>query len=207
MKLRTRAHSLPAPGFSLVELMIVVAMIAVLAAIGLPNLVGYMRQAKVRGAMQQVAGELQTARNKAIVKNTNEGVVFAVIDANTYRFIIQDIPASPPPSPEPLKSVGAIQELPTGVTFVPAALPGIAFDHLGRACQFGEAGCPVGTSEEPTVAELCPTASDMRLCTDFTPGAYISEASGSFFVDMIENTTGLTRRVEVAPGGRVVTQR
>jgi prepilin-type N-terminal cleavage/methylation domain-containing protein len=206
MKLRTRAHSLPAPGFSLVELMIVVAMIAVLAAIGLPNLVGYMRQAKVRGAMQQVAGELQTARNKAIVKNTNEGVVFAVIDANTYRFIIQDIPASPPPSPEPLKSVGAIHELPTGVTFLPATLPGIAFDHLGRACKFGP-GCPVGSGEEPTQAELCPTASDLQLCTDFTPGSYISEGSGSFFVEMVENTTGLRRRVEVAPGGRVVTQR
>ena len=49
----------------MIELLVVVGLIVVMAAVGLPNLIGYMRQAKVRGAMQQVAGEMQTARNKA----------------------------------------------------------------------------------------------------------------------------------------------
>ena len=206
MKLRTRAHSLHPNGFSMIELMIVVGLIVVMAAVGLPNLVGYLRQAKVRGATQQVAGEIQTARNKAIVQNTNQGVVFAVMDADTYRFIIQDLPASPPPSPAPPKFLGPLHQLPSGVSFVPAAEAGIAFDHLGRACKFGQ-GCLVSSSEAPTQAELCPTPQDLAMCQDFNPGTYVSESAGTFRVEMIENATQLRRWVEITPGGRVVTQR
>ena len=49
--------------------------------------------------MQQVAGELQTARNKAIVKNANQGVVFAIMDADTYRFMQPDDPSTPANDP------------------------------------------------------------------------------------------------------------
>jgi prepilin-type N-terminal cleavage/methylation domain-containing protein len=195
MKLRTRAQSLPTPnGFSMVELMVVVALIVVMAAVGLPNLMGYLRQAKVRGAMQQVAGEMQAARNKAITKNTTSGVAFAVIDADTYRFFISDAPGS----------LGPIRQLPQGVTFVPAALPGFAFNPLGGACEYGP-GCLMPSP--PPTAVLCPTPDENRLCNDRSPGSYVSQVGGSFVVDMIENTTQLTRRIEVAPGGRVVTQR
>jgi type II secretory pathway pseudopilin PulG len=212
MKLRTRPHSLPGPGgpspaavgaggFSMVELMIVVGLIVVMAAVALPNIAGYLRQAKVRGAMQQVAGEMQTARNKAIVKNTNAGVAFAVLDADTYRFYVgdDDTPALPLGT-----ALGPIHQLPGGVTFVPAALPGFVFDRLGRACQYG-AGCPMAA--QPAPARLCPTGAELARCQDNAPGNYVSLQGGSFVVEVIENTTQLRRRVEVAPGGRVVTQR
>src|SRR5262245_307030 len=198
MKLRTRADSLPAPdrGFSLIELLVVVALIAVMAAVGLPNLVGYLRQAKVRGAMQQVAGEMQAARNKAIVKNTNAGVACAIIDADTYRFFVADTPTT----------LGPIRQLPQGVTFVAGTLPGFAFTRLGSTCEYGTQACPYKTVTGPTLAELCPTPHDDALCQDHVKDNYVTESSGTFFVEMIENTTGTKRRVEVGPGGRVVTQ-
>ena len=199
MKLRTRADSLPvsSAGFSMVELMIVVALIVVMAAVGLPNLMGYLRQAKVRGAMQQVAGELQAARNKAIAKNTNSGVAFAIIDADTYRFYVSDVTGP---------SLGPIQQLPAGVTFTAGTLPGFAFTSLGAPVAYGT---PPGITGAPAQATLCPTPSELRLCTDQAGGDYIRRdpATGIYRVELIENATQLTRWVEVAPGGRVVTQR
>ena len=63
-------------GFTLVELLVVVAIIAIMAAISLPFIVGYLRHYKIRGASQEVAKEIQAARGKAISKNVNFGVVF-----------------------------------------------------------------------------------------------------------------------------------
>jgi type II secretory pathway pseudopilin PulG len=185
----------------MIELLIVVALIVVMAAVGLPNLIGYLRQAKVRGAMQQVAGDMQTARNKAIVKNTNQGVAFAVLDADTYRFFVSDdVDVVPPIDPE--QPLGPIRQLPQGVTFLPAAQPGFAFNRLGAPCRYGATGC-LGN---PGLATLCPGGESS--CTDNNAGSYISvNADGSLQVVVIENTTQLRRWVQVGPGGRVVTQR
>jgi len=70
----SHANRRPEQGFSLVEMMIVVAIIMVMAAISLPSIGQYMRNYKIRGAAQNVASTLQSARGKAIATNTNAGV-------------------------------------------------------------------------------------------------------------------------------------
>jgi prepilin-type N-terminal cleavage/methylation domain-containing protein len=200
--MRERTGQLPssgASGFSMIELLVVIGLIVVMSAVAVPNIIGYLRNARVRGAMTQVAGEIQTARNKAIVKNTNLGVAFAVIDSDTYRFFVEDDPPG-------ASGLGPLRNLPDGVFFVPAALPGFAFDRLGRACQYGGAGCPV--AGPPAMATLCPTPGELSRCTNATPGSYVQlAANGSLVVTMRDNVTQLTRTVQVAPGGRVLSQR
>ena len=86
----------PDRGFSLVEMLIVVAIVAIMAAVAFPNIAQYTRNYRIKGAAQQVAGELQAARSKAIMTNTNNGVSFVVVDRDSYRFVQEDLLAAEP---------------------------------------------------------------------------------------------------------------
>ena len=74
MRLRFRTKS--TAGFTLIEILVVVAIMAIMTAVALPAISRYFRNYKMRNAVQAVGGEVTTARNKAIMKNTNLGVVF-----------------------------------------------------------------------------------------------------------------------------------
>lgn len=200
------------PGFTMIEVVIVVGIIVLAAAVALPNIAGYLRHAKVRGATQQVAGEIQTARNKAIVKNVNPapnplggGVIFTVLDANTYRFtVIDDNLAETPPNPR--LGVAPLRDLPQGLRFVPATVgptTAIGFNQLGSQCLLGQTNC----AQLPTLALTCPDA-DPR-CADNNPGAYINfdVATRLATIQIRDDATQVMRWVQVVGGGKVMSQR
>lgn len=56
-------------GFTLVELMIAVAIVAILVAVGAPSFASFIDSNKVRTETQRVAGLLALARNHAVSKN------------------------------------------------------------------------------------------------------------------------------------------
>jgi prepilin-type N-terminal cleavage/methylation domain-containing protein len=204
MQIHTPQPALPHRdrGFSLVELLVVVIIIFITAAVALPNIIGYMRNYKVRGGAQQVASSITTARSKAIMRNVNTGVLFGVLDSNTFGYFIEDVdlplPGAPPPPPTEV-----VLDLPTNVFFMPAAAGAanaIRFDRLGRACNPGTANCsPTGG----VAAIPCPSADR---CDD-TPGSYVwNPAVGNPFVRIQDLRSGLYWDVTVAPGGRVRTK-
>ena len=69
------------------------------------------------GAAQEVAGELQSARSKAIMTNTNSGVSFVVVDKDSYRFVQEDLlpqsrpGGSPPAQASPSTPGGRVRRL------------------------------------------------------------------------------------------------
>ena len=195
----------PERGFSLVEMLIVVAIVAVMAAVALPNIGQYIRNYRIRGAAQAIAGELQAARSRAIMSNTNLGVSFVVLDRDTYRFLQEDVPAAS------VERFGPLRKLPTGVIFVPSGLtepgPTLRFRRLGGFCNpaalSGTCLAAVPVAERTTPAET------PMLDAGTIDGTYIGSdpaAVGTMEIRVRETSTGLERTVRIAPGGRVLPQ-
>jgi type II secretion system protein H len=71
-------------GFTLMELMVVIAIIAIIVGIATPSMMGYMRQRGVREAADQLAMDMQRAKMLAIARNANCAIV---IDAANNRYL------------------------------------------------------------------------------------------------------------------------
>jgi Tfp pilus assembly protein FimT len=199
----------------MIEILIVVAIIMAIAAVSLPAIGRFIRNYQIRGAANQVMGEIQSARNKAIMKNVNNGVVFIALSPTQYQWVIEDdqtpIGGYTTARPNPISGYqdcpltgggacvqsGRVQQLPTGIQFgttcpgFTAGAKAFRYNRLGTWCNPTGSGatapCPLGNIDVGTNV-LQNNAQGTTIC-------------------LTQSGTGLFRRVMVAPGGRVMQDR
>lgn len=71
-------------GFSLVEMLVVIAILGIMAAIGVPNLTNFVRKSRIENQIRRIYSDLMNARAMAMNKSMTHFVVFA---GNTYTII------------------------------------------------------------------------------------------------------------------------
>jgi prepilin-type N-terminal cleavage/methylation domain-containing protein len=82
-QVRRRCVEQPANGFTMLELMIAAACIAILAAAAVPTLSNYLRMVNLRQAVYQISGDLYTVRSEAVKIGANCSINFNTVN-KTY---------------------------------------------------------------------------------------------------------------------------
>ncbi len=77
--MRARAY----PGFTMIELMVVVAVIAVLAMIAAPSLKDFMLVQRLKGVNAQLVTDMQFARSEAVARSSKLWVNFGANETMT----------------------------------------------------------------------------------------------------------------------------
>ncbi len=73
-------------GFTLIELMMVIAIMVILSALAIPNMIGWRDASKLRSTVNSLRGDLQMARSWAIKQNVVVKTQFA---ANSYVIAVE----------------------------------------------------------------------------------------------------------------------
>ena len=219
MRRRTSLRFPSEGGFSLIELLVVLAIIAIMSAVLLPRLSDYIRMYRIRAAMQQVASDISAARMRAISKNVNLGVLFAIVANDRYQIVIEDDldpTAASPPYPTHWRTVAA--ESWTDLQSLPAQVGPVQF--LPYRIQFDSpANCPAvpggGTAPDTWGLRLgrLGGACGLNIAScggvpSSTPALtnYIDVNGSQAAVCLWQPDTNMRRWVSINSGGRVQSQ-
>jgi len=174
-------------GFTLVELVITIAILGILVGIGVPAYVGFLPKYRVDAAVKALAAEVNLARTTAIAANKVHHMVFDI--ANNQIILYQDDDNNWSTSNTIVKTVEMATDFPNvSLGYNPGALD-LAGSALAQPATFGSSSSPVKAT--------------------FYPNGLMAE-SGEFYLiptSQIGVSNDLMRAVEVAKAGQATLYR
>jgi prepilin-type N-terminal cleavage/methylation domain-containing protein len=194
-------------GLSMPELLVVIGIIGVIAAFGLPNVLAGIRSGRIRQAQSDLLSIVQKARNKAIATNTRQGVLFVIQDSTTYWIHVEDDASNRfvrttlnLGAPNALYSTR--YTLPTRVEFGANAadcsgIPGFAATQsVIRFDSFGARRIPL----------LSPSGSEpaASITGTVTSRIHAANSAGEAGLCIVDRQTGLRRSIQISSGGRIL---
>ena len=132
------------PGFTLIELLCVIAILGTLVALAIPSMSGFKRAYDLRSSVENIAGQLQLAREKAIATGATQVIHMAADSLGTdYHVHTGGV-------------VGTGWKLPKGITYdwVSGTASGYAFLSSGRCAPSGMVIVKDGRGFRDTVSVL-----------------------------------------------------
>lgn len=144
-------------GFTLIELMVVVALAAILIAVVVPSFSSFLGKRRIEGIASELTTDLQYARSEAVARNANVSMTFGTncyvihLSSATSASCTQAGGASVTPSTALMKSVEVASGTPVSVTRG-ASLGLFTFEPV-----LGSAANDVGAS--PGIVEVTGTGS------------------------------------------------
>ncbi len=152
----TQSRKRPARGFSLLELVVVLAIVMTLAAIAVPNMLNIIQNTRLRGAATSLSGILQSSRALAVKQNQTTIVRFASLQLGPYAYVKNGTDTSTDiAATDPQVQLGApvIQvATPSGTNpaaldstvlgFTPLNYPDLlSFNPYGMPCKYASGAC------------------------------------------------------------------
>lgn len=184
-----------AAGFTMVEMMVAVGIVAILAGVAMPRLGELMATRKVQGAAQSLAAAYRGAQTEAIRRNRTVEVLFTTsepIAANTVSATPTTASAArhwlarainPAGTGDFVGGMSLTGDL-SSVTLTHATLRSVGFTASGRAIDLsGGPAAPVALAA-PLVVQVGSTGTTRRLCVAVNTGGSVrvcdpSRPSGS----------------------------
>lgn len=121
-------------GFTLIEMIIVIAVIGILAAIVIPNFLSYREGARIRGAASNLRADFEMAKLRAIKDNAMVGMEF---NANSYRVFVD---LNDNDTLDAGERILSNPTFPPGVTMSATTFPGSRMEFNSRGVPNGNSG-------------------------------------------------------------------
>lgn len=117
-----------ASGFTLIELMVTISVLAVITAWGLPSFLQMLRNYQIRVAAESVANGLQRARAEAVSRNASMQFVLSTNTSWTVDYVSKPV-VTDPPIDSRSNQEGSQN---ASVTFTPTTASIVTFNNLGQ---------------------------------------------------------------------------
>ncbi len=146
-----------ARGFTLVELLVTIVIMAILLTLAMPSMSGWVRNSRLRAASDSLQDGLRTAQAEALRRSRQ--VVFSLTDDkpttatytaknNGKNWVIKTIPLTGSGETATLIEVGVIAELSSDIQIAGPA--NVCFSSIGRMVANSDPGTNFGECELPT---------------------------------------------------------